>query len=551
MRRLIWIFIGISVLVVIPPAFCKESEHKKGLIIDHAHFRKLSRFDTGTVHVFIKNNSNRQIKVGRIILNGIPLPPDPRDSKRAYWYEIIPNPVPPGSMSRCMIKLSSPPSSLIKVEFEAESGQKLIKVIPPKDNLLRMTFIGFNDTLNKIYIYVENRGRKPLSVSSVFLDGIEITNSCQIPWKALLPLEKNCIVTSLPKSLKYGQYVTIRVETAKKIVAQEMVKVFSLFPIGLESGRQDPGLNLAPEIQQVRYAPGHLIKEKTENHIYQLLSCPTHMHDSLNNAAAKVLEHKELCLKKDPFSLTDIHLCRYENEKAYFLFGEIADIVRTNPSNIESDYFKPTAANRQLCQWLTELAKTGCQPRPLHAVIIAGKNIYFYDRRLPTAEEERLLVYYAISRGAKGIFYRTSRLDFSKNPRLVEEIKTINSELIQLKPYLKISEPISLASINDEKVEAATLLAGNKAIVLILLNHDIKHNYDAKGSLTYKVKKNLNITLKIPAYVKAGDLFEITGSTRKKFKYKKKIDKDNQIITFKVNKLEVTRQFILFTGNEK
>ncbi len=551
MRRLIWMFIGILILVVTIPAFCQENEQKKGLVIDHAHFRKLSRFDTGTVHLFIKNTGVQPVEVKKIILNGKALPADVRDSERAYWYEITPNPVLPESLSHCMIKLSSPPSSLIKVEFETESGQKLIKVIPPKDNLLRMTFIGFSDALDKIYIYVENRDRKSLTISNVFLDGIEITNNCQIPWKTLQPLKKNCIVASLSKPLKYGQYVTIKVETDKKIVAQEMVKVFSLFPIGLESGRQNSILNLDSEIPYVSYTPDCLREEKSGNRIYRLLSCLTHRHGSLNNAGAKVLEHKNVCLKQDPSSLTAVHLCRYENEKAYFLFGEIADIVRTNPSNIESDYFKPAAANRQLCQWLTELAKTGCQPRPLYALIIAGKNIYFYDRRLPTAEEERLLVYYAISRGAKGIFYRTSRLDPGKNPRLIEEIKTINSELIQLKPYLKISEPISLASINNEKVEAATLLAGNKAIVLILFNHDIKHNYDAKGSLTYKVKKKLNITLKIPAYVKAGDLFEITGKARKKFKYKKKVDKDNRIITFKVNKLKVTRQFILFTGNEK
>ncbi|MCK5611764.1 hypothetical protein KAR91_58385, partial [Candidatus Pacearchaeota archaeon] len=221
MNRSVRVFALILVLsTLFAPAFCREINAAEGLVVDHVYYSKLSRFDTGTVHTFIKNTGDHPVEIKSITLNGTPLPSDSRDSRLAYWYEVTPNPIAPGSISDCLIKLSSVPPSLIKLEFNTNTGQTLSRIIRPKDNPLRITFIGFNDSLDKIYVYLENRARKPLSLSGIFLNGADVTSSAHIYCSKLSSMQKDLVTISLSASLVPGERVNLKIGTKEGVTAQ-------------------------------------------------------------------------------------------------------------------------------------------------------------------------------------------------------------------------------------------------------------------------------------------------------------------------------------------
>ncbi|MBW1727126.1 MAG: hypothetical protein JRJ62_05985 [Deltaproteobacteria bacterium] len=112
-----------------------------------------------------------------------------------------------------------------------------------------------------------------------------------------------------------------------------------------------------------------------------------------------------------------------------------------------------------------------------------------------------------------------------------------------LKRFLKIGEPVSLALADIKDVEANTILCGDRAIVLILINNDFQ-GYLTKGSasFTYTAKETFKVTVNVPEGMEIRDGYEVGGGF-KKIQYRK--EEENVIIP--VDKLDLTRQFVLTT----
>ena len=177
----------------------------------------------------------------------------------------------------------------------------------------------------------------------------------------------------------------------------------------------------------------------------------------------------------------------------------------------------------------------GCEPRPLQTLVVTSKNPPYFINRYPTPEEVRLMCYYSISRGAKGIFYR----DRPQSPQLRNAIRNINEELQILKPYLRIGEPVTLAESSQPRVEANTILAGDKGIILILINHD---NTGFDEPFTYTPKSNFTVTIHIPDGLDIKEIYDV-GNNLKKLEYKVQ----GKEIIIPIKRLDLTKQIILTT----
>jgi len=551
------------------------------IVIEHAYFRKLSEFDNGTIHLFLNNRGEKPVTVTKVFLDWIAFPPseglgsaftvkaeqatDETDDSRVVWYRVIPNPVPPGCISDVMVKCASPdvglsptittPEAPRSIGVETNDGQMYSRVIQPVNNPLRITYVGFSEDFSFVYIYLENSGKETLRVNGLFLDSRDVTRYSSKPWEFLPQGQKRCIVVKLDKPLRQGEYIAVKAVAEENIASEAVVRVFSFFPINfIESG--DIGANLF--IDQERFDipyPGDEASAsvwKSEagetKKAYFLLGCPAHAHGTPSDAAIKIFKRTDICRNADPFHPAYIHICRSAFEKNFFVFGETADIIFTNPHQYLASSDKLLEKKEHPTQWITAIAKKGCEPRPLYTVTVVGKDSPYFTSRFPSPEEERLLVYYEISRGAKGILYRAWGWPNPGPPKkeLGMEVKKISGELQVLKRFLKVGEPVALAEASEKMVEAITILSGNKAIVLILINQDVVYLPERdKKPFSYKAKHDFTVTVHVPEWMNIKDVYEV-GGTFQKMKY----NQNGSDLSIDIDKLYTTRQFVLTTDKD-
>jgi hypothetical protein len=158
--------------------------------------------------------------------------------------------------------------------------------------------------------------------------------------------------------------------------------------------------------------------------------------------------------------------------------GELVDCawLHCQPSEVEylGSYSK---SDPHYVQAKTRYMRAALAPRPLlaeteiHHALMSSQ-----VQGLLSPLELRLRAYYAISRGAKGVSFRgefTDGDDRYRRCRLDAEVYRLGQELAVLRPLLSIGDFAEGYALCDEPtVEAASILCGDQAMVIILLNHD-------------------------------------------------------------------------------
>jgi len=138
--------------------------------------------------------------------------------------------------------------------------------------------------------------------------------------------------------------VTVQVKTTGGAVAQERVRVITGFPISVEHGSPPAGFNLdtVPYTRRPEYLTDadaavevHEADTIAVNHIFD---CAIHTYKADHaRSASEILRRYDLSRYHEPAIPCSQHLCRVRPETAYALFGELTDILRTNP-NINSGF---------------------------------------------------------------------------------------------------------------------------------------------------------------------------------------------------------------------
>lgn len=520
-----------------------------GLFIDSAYSRKMRTFepDVGTIHVFLKNLCSQAVGVQDGFINNIPL----SNQKEFLWYRISPNPIPPMEICELVVRLRAKPltslskSGCAKLHLITTQGEELFASTPLTNHPLNFTFIGFSDSLDTIFLYIKNSGQRRLSINKVFLSTKDVTRRCRILERKINQNEKKVAVIKLEEPLVKGQYITVKVTTKEGIIAQSRVRAFSDFPIGFDPDGSD--IELFMDEAGYKWADN---KKNADSVAYHVLDCPMHIGDDhsieaiLSNAKT-ILSKMDEMEKVKPFLPGYIVVCRANIYNGCANFGQITDLIRINPTIALLPSFSryiPDEIDYNPVQYLTALAKEASEPRPLHTVIAVTSSNSELNLN-PTPELERLLVYYAVSRGSKGIFYRAWGGPLKDKPELQQEIKRINGELQILKRFLKIGELIPLAECTNPDVEPNTILAGDKAVVLILINQK-PIEWEKKEDETrcfFSPKFNFKVIVHIPKWMKVKDVYEVGGDFRR-LKY---IRRRNSI-AIEIDRLDFTRQ-ILFT----
>ncbi len=549
-------FVALVVLSALLGVIISPTDAAASLAVDYAYLRSAAlEYDCGTIHVYLKNPGETEVSIEQVWVNDVLMKDLPNDL--AVWYQVLPNPVLPHKVADVMVRLAEQTAPPFNVRIETSEGQTITEsieiTIPPPP--LRITYIGFSDNLDRVYVYLENTEDRSLSVDRVYLDTENITSLTTIPWRTLLPHRKDCIIANLERPLTQGEYISIKVTTKQGPMAQAVVRVLSFFPITSWDGDTRAELHFDSVPLKINYPADPAQFEETRKlgtqRAYYLFSDPS-CTDKRNKAvlgtsAMEIIRRLQTCYEHDPLHPGFTHICEYRKKHGYFVYGEVWDLVFINPYQLVF-YGKSPRENR----YFARLGKKGCEPRPLMVIQEAfSDEEEISGSRFPTPEEERLIVYYEIAEGAKGVNYLVKHYGdnggYDANPELEAEIGRINWELRQLKPYLKIGDPVAIAETNEPEVTANTILCGDKAIVLILINED--YDSPSRGSseqFEYRPKQDFEVTVHLPDWLQALEAYEVVGELEKSIPVHYEYTRIGDII-ISVDQLDITKQIVITT----
>ena len=377
--------------------------------------------------------------------------------------------------------------------------------------------------------------------------GRDVTGQSRFLTPAVPAGEKGLLRVDLPAPLARGKYVSVRLETAEGSIGQALVRAFSFFPITSYSN-PDTRLEFSfdPQPFHVKCQPAASkkvidLKSLPAQSAWYLFSCPNCTDEDQckpwGTSAVEIIKRAQETYRLDPSRPNHTHVCEAYKERAYFIYGEVCDIMFINPYEVVFHDRDPSRNG-----YFAGLGKLACEPRPLMTIQEAfarGQGAPFIS-----PEQVRLGVYYQVVEGVKGISYY-SKNQYTKYPALEQEIGRINRELQAIKAYLKIGESFAgLAVASRPEVLAKSIVAGDRGLVVILINTGYRTAIrDEKRETTFSPQENFTVEVAVPGWLEIKQAVEIGPETRPVQLQKKK----GKII-IPVDRIELTKILLLTAG---
>ena len=505
--------VGSAAILFCAPAVASE------LVVEHAYIRRQTESDTGTVHLFVRNANTEPVEVVSLLSvgessGGAPssevqqavariLASEDEEEEPYLWWRAWPNPVPAGGFADVEVKLSRVPTRKVAVHFACSGGSKLKSVLSRINDGLELRFVGFSPELDTLYIYVENRLDVAVRIKRVRINGEDVTARSRSLWGSLAPLGNDCVIVPLKRPLQPGAFVFLQVDGDQESAqCAGLVRAFSGFPITWLDGSLPDGLEEPPG--KAEHRPGQVRGEGLAGY-ENIMRCPAHVHGTRQEAASKFILHHRQLLASEPEVPGMILVCRWDKEVNYFAFGELADVMRVMP--FARSFAYPHEPLEDRTQWLTSLAACAAAPRPVHAVVpIRFADSHAWTRSC-TPQEIRALVYFPLSRGAKGLCYGRRQKGLSEESR--QMLAQVTREIASIRAYLQFSDYMPLGATDNPSVEAATLLAGHRGIVLLLINHRFQ-DFDNDHILEYVPQKKIRSTIRLPSGLTVASIKNVT-----------------------------------------
>lgn len=216
----------------------------------------------------------------------------------------------------------------------------------------------------------------------------------------------------------------------------------------------------------------------------QVMERPAHGHGRPQEAAAKFLKVRSAIFSQEPRLLTKMDICRFDRPRAWFKFGDLADVAAMNPIVPEPESYKDERdIYDTFCPFfrLGADAKKATEPERFFAIIpLEPENgVFAKDKFTPT--EIKFLVYCGVFGGAKGILYRGEPpCDGAGRDAFIQ----LNKELQELKPLLVVGEPVEWASSENGNYAAKSLLCADEAIITAIFDRRYFSSQDGNGLVT-------------------------------------------------------------------
>jgi len=512
-------------------------------------------------------------------------------AQRILWSKIEPNPVPAGEIAAVTIRLAQrftrPFTITVSGTERTADGylgartaisRKLLPVSAP----ITIESVGFSSSkgsavpnaFDRMYLYLCLRGANGVQPTKVTINGTDLTGNSRFLEVPELTSDQGgnstdgrratrwVVAIGLQTPVAQGRPMVAMVEATRKgaternpLITACRVRAFSHFPVSTESpSRHADDLHLDPVPFSGSYARDRkAIQERTIgspgplDRDYQILHCPTHVYGArFRRSAHEIILRSCALFAQDPHNASSVHLCRLRPIEGAAAFGELSDIIRVNAGVLPQTFrsgAKEQHRRQHFSQYLIgEMRKAAGPATSVHAVVPAGQ---YEKRKMIAAEHLRLCVISALSSGARGILYRGPAWS-RQGDQFRKLVSRTNQEAQLLKPLLRFAHPLPLAQTADKEVEAVALLAGDRAIVVIALNHAVDPVQGDLGKFLASAQKDVAVSVLAPAWLRPGTAYEVCGLERKPLE----IAKRGRTLEFSIRELGTAKAFVILSSAE-
>ena len=173
--------------------------------------------------------------------------------------------------------------------------------------------------------------------------------------------------------------------------------------------------------------------------------------------------------------------------------------------------------------------------------------------RFMSPMEMRLAAYQLLSRGSKGFRVRRPRLEERRGSlewdQCEHELSRLFREVNVVGPLLAIAEPVDgIASVSEPLVEVSTLLAGDRALIAMLVNHDCSCPWPKpwdRGEQEFLITPKadpITIKIRIPDGLAVAGVVEVGDGTASRTPFSRETDGS---ITITSRGLGAAKQYVL------
>ena len=508
------------------------------------------------------------------------------------WYKIRPASITPGGLGFVLIRTRLIPGHPVEVRITDNRGKACTALVRPEKPKARIAYVGFGANCEQMVVFARKLTPADLALDRVYLDEVDITAQCKFASKDFWN-DLGILTVALETPLKEGSHHLLRLTTHQGVEIVDIVRAKrDFFPIGVygwsskgatavermydfyrslkahhfNTGlvfvwQKDSAMRNSVEGQELARHNDIMLLDADDKHWYvrdeidiwegvhleffpesKRLGCM---------AQTDVIDFMKDKLNEDAAALGWLQLDGWGHPANYFIHARGADIASSG------DYAGQGAKQPIAVYDAVNALRWAAMPGAFNTLIYAAWEKSIGVPRFPTPQEEKMMAYYCLASGGKGLCYYT--YDDSKpggtgdhgveaNPTLLKTMGQINLTVQTLTPLLLGAYPcdgiVSRHSVgtatNSDTLWHRTLLCADGTVILILVNHDFTSDREGFSSTPLK---DVRLELQLPLWEQHEAALAVDGNGIRELEFS--TNGGNRSITLNLPELKTVELIVI------
>lgn len=481
----------------------------------------------GRINLYVRNNADSEVTIESIAFDGQAVGPVKTTDKtfiepgvrESYievnndaiaWYRAYPNPVPAGGIAEIVLRLTpESPEEPWNVSVALSDGLTVQATIPGSEPLAWWEYVGIGPDLQTLHMYARQNVFSSQFVEAIKIDGKRVDAhfnrlhhgyryakvTLEEPWQKgsfhTVSFFHNDTVAVMVRALPTPPPVAIMGNLHPAEAEQYAGHLFDAH-IAFTPGKAATYERLAEYGLVGAYIYRKYLKpdaEKKKEPVYYDDPAAIEHARGRDSLWAYFLEDEpdgryhrtdlprwsisrdvqrvnQFCRIFDPQTPTYLQIDHGGYPRNLYIYSQIPDYVCTHAYPLGGDIIGRTLDH---CQHMHAAA----HPKPF-LYLNQGYCTPRDGQREFSPLEMRLEVFTALAAGAKSLQWYPAHgsRGLLKHPVMWNAVGETNGELHQLLPLLSIGTPIGEPLVNDDNILARTILCGDRALVVILVNEN-------------------------------------------------------------------------------
>ena len=508
------------------------------------------------------------------------------------WYKIRPASITPGGLGFVLIRTRLILGHPVEVRITDNRGKACTALVTPEKPKARIAYVGFGANCDRMVVFTRKLTPADLALDRVYLDEVDITAQCKFAAKDFWN-DLGILTIALKAPLKEGSHHLLRLTTNQGVEIADMVRARKdFFPIGVYGWSSKGATAVERMYEFYRSLKAHHFntdlvfiwpKDSAMRHSAEGRELARHNDIMLLDADDKhwyvrdeidiwegvhlkffpeskrlgcmaqtdVIDFMKDKLNEDAAALGWLQLDGWGHPANYFIHARGADIASSG------DYAGQGAKQPIAVYDAVNALRWAAMPGAFNTLIYAAWEKSIGVPRFSTPQEEKMMAYYCLASGGKGLCYYT--YDDSKpegagdhgveaNPTLLRAIGQINLSIQTLTPLLLGAYPCDgIVSqhnvgtvIKSDTLWHRTLLCADGTVILILVNHDFTSDREGFSSTPLK---DVRLELQLPPWEQHEAALAVDGNGIRELEFS--TNGGNRSITLNLPELKTVELIVI------